>query len=788
MADIAEIGFKADTSGLEQAKTSLDALSPSAAKVEKASEKLEKAMGDASKASDKLAGALEKGATSAATAANANGKVVSSMDEIASAAKKAETASASLNKQLGKAATPVNLNDQAKSFLATQKPYDSGLQSKTAPRYSSDDLAKGRAEYAKFMASIDKTSAANDNLKKSLDETPATINRTTSAGNTLVSALARMAAGFLAVVSINKLGDWLVQANSATIALGETAKRTGIDIQRLQALQFAGVSTGMDRKEVSTGLEGLAEKLNESRQTETTLSKLFDENNIKLKTRTGEVISTNDALLKASGLIQNAATEFDKIKIAEALGLTRDWIPLLEQGPDALNRIANAAEGAGGVIDSGMVQRAKDFQRDWAVAIDRWVTMFQAAAGPIIAMIDAIIAKAQGLFGALDRYSKGLQIKADIEANGANVSSESMKEITSRFAAEGKELPDALKARLNELNEYDREKNRASSGTGPLTVTVNKTAGGGATKTKSLFPDKGGGGGSGKTDEENFDSIVTKAEVRIEKLKAERDAIGLTADAAARLKYETDLLGQAKKADIDLTDAQKEKLIGLAGQMAATETETKNLKSALDFGKDVTKGFLTDFVNGIKNGESAFESLGKAALNVLNKIGDKLISMAVDSLFTTGGSGAGGIGGFFSSVMKLFTGGSALGDAFTGSGKVSSFANGGTFTNSIVSRPTPFTFANGAAFGEMGEAGPEAIMPLQRGSDGSLGVQMYGKPETSAPVNNTVDVTNVYQISGAVSSEEITAQIRATAEQTLNTTKKSLSGWLGQIGADGAVV
>lgn len=54
------------------------------------------------------------------------------------------------------------------------------------------------------------------------------------------------------------------------------------------------------------------------------------------------------------------------------------------------------------------------------------------------------------------------------------------------------------------------------------------------------------------------------------------------------------------------------------------------------------------------------------------------------------------------------------------------FANGGMFTNSVVSSPTLFQFANGGVTrtGLMGEAGPEAIMPLKRGADGRLGVQV----------------------------------------------------------------
>ena len=59
------------------------------------------------------------------------------------------------------------------------------------------------------------------------------------------------------------------------------------------------------------------------------------------------------------------------------------------------------------------------------------------------------------------------------------------------------------------------------------------------------------------------------------------------------------------------------------------------------------------------------------------------------------------------------------------------FASGGAFTNSVVSSPTMFKFADGGAMrtGLMGEAGPEAIMPLKRGADGSLGVQANGLRE-----------------------------------------------------------
>ena len=77
--------------------------------------------------------------------------------------------------------------------------------------------------------------------------------------------------------------------------------------------------------------------------------------------------------------------------------------------------------------------------------------------------------------------------------------------------------------------------------------------------------------------------------------------------------------------------------------------------------------------------------------------------------------------------------GSAKGNAFDYG--IQAFAKGGTFTNSVVSSPTMFKFAQGT--GLMGEAGPEAIMPLKRDASGNLGVRAdSGGQQTNVVVNN----------------------------------------------------
>ena len=68
---------------------------------------------------------------------------------------------------------------------------------------------------------------------------------------------------------------------------------------------------------------------------------------------------------------------------------------------------------------------------------------------------------------------------------------------------------------------------------------------------------------------------------------------------------------------------------------------------------------------------------------------------------------------------RITGGKNAMGGVYDAGNKISKFAYGG-----IVKKPTLFPMAQG--MGLMGEAGPEAIMPLKRGANGKLGVQSSG--------------------------------------------------------------
>ena len=103
-----------------------------------------------------------------------------------------------------------------------------------------------------------------------------------------------------------------------------------------------------------------------------------------------------------------------------------------------------------------------------------------------------------------------------------------------------------------------------------------------------------------------------------------------------------------------------------------------------------------------------------------------------------------------------------------GSGSTTAFAQGG-----VVTSATPFRFAAGGTMrnGVMGEAGPEAIMPLKRGADGKLGVvaQRAGGGDTyvNVTVNNSSGETQA-DASDARSRELGKAIVTAVRQELLN--------------------
>nr|DAZ24321.1 MAG TPA: tail length tape measure protein [Caudoviricetes sp.] len=149
---------------------------------------------------------------------------------------------------------------------------------------------------------------------------------------------------------------------------------------------------------------------------------------------------------------------------------------------------------------------------------------------------------------------------------------------------------------------------------------------------------------------------------------------------------------------------------------------SRNVASQTDklFG-DVFSGLEDSLVDFCTTGEANFRDFATSILKDMVRIQARA---AMTGLFKYIGST-----GVASSIGSLFAA-SANGNVFNAPGLHQ-------YSNQIVSRPTLFPFAKGV--GLMGEAGPEAIMPLTRTSSGRLGVQAQG---TAGAVNVVVNVSS----------------------------------------------
>jgi lambda family phage tail tape measure protein len=214
------------------------------------------------------------------------------------------------------------------------------------------------------------------------------------------------------------------------------------------------------------------------------------------------------------------------------------------------------------------------------------------------------------------------------------------------------------------------------------------------------------------------------------------------------LKEIGDEAAQAAIGLLEFTDAvelQGSALAGVQGAISSYLDSIGTLKEGISsLTQSAFKGLEDAIVSLTTTGTFNFRAFALSIIEETTRMVTRLLIIApilqfLQSLIPGGGalSGTNAL-----STTKLVPGGI--------------FAKGGTFANGIqpfasggiVNSPTLFKFANGGAMrnGLMGEAGPEAIIPLKRGRDGKLGVA--GGGGTSVVVNVDAKGTSVQGNSG----------------------------------------
>ena len=216
------------------------------------------------------------------------------------------------------------------------------------------------------------------------------------------------------------------------------------------------------------------------------------------------------------------------------------------------------------------------------------------------------------------------------------------------------------------------------------------------------------------TEKVELEKQLAAALATIERLRKQIEGVGAAGRAGAgaedaRAKAATEP-GTRIRGFIGDAQRQLEDLEGVA------ITVSQGIGDAV--GNALTNG-ITGLIEGTTTAKEVFSSFLKDIGQILMQEAAKMIAtyIAIGIAKQFAGLFGGGAGGAKPPLPGSFPLMAAKGAYFDGS--TARFAKGG-----VVSSPTLFQFADGGAVqtGLMGEAGPEAIMPLKRGPDGKLGV------------------------------------------------------------------
>lgn len=311
--------------------------------------------------------------------------------------------------------------------------------------------------------------------------------------------------------------------------------------------------------------------------------------------------------------------------------------------------------------------------------------------------------------------------------DGLSINVGAIPELANKFAEEAKSAGEIVRSSFREafatdwvgdfgvaLSEVSDKLDIGTIAAGDMASAITDlgdvAAGGGAAGADDAA---GGKGGKGKGSAKDKLTELQKIAEDFSKLSAPFDQ-AKTAFEAAKTAMENGIITNDQYASSLLRIEEAfMRAGGSAAQWAKITADSTNEVGAKL--KEITEGALTGLGDQImtlgSEGSGNFKEFAASVIKDLARMAWQamVVKPLLGALGFGGGAAAGaggGIGGFL--------------------GKLLPFAKGGAFTNSIVDQPTMFAFANGGAFGVMGEAGPEAIMPLTRGADGSLGVQMFG--------------------------------------------------------------
>jgi len=578
------------------------------------------------------------------------------------------------------------------------------------------DMEKARRAADKSLGDIEKKAkTSSSGVEGALDRIAKQTSRTSQIFANFAGTLLGNLAGKIGGAA---LSGAIAAVTTELTTLGEAARRADLSVANMQAIRDLAGLKGIKQATVDSDIQGLggaaAEQL---RDGEGKLFELFEANNLKLTDRAGKLKTINQLLIDAAGLVQNSNNAFDASKIVEMLGLSKDWVSVLREGPDTVRRIIDEGTAANSSL-AEMVTKAEAFDKAWSEAAKNVGTVLKNMAmdalsylGDLITFIDTSISKMQTL--------------TDEQRLAALTSGDLIGAATGFGHVPDAEVP--FRGRELTIGGKDKPK------TGKATVIPKK-------KEKS-----------GAETKDEYDREISSIEKKTRALEGEAAAVGLTVFEGAKAEALAKLNLAAKQAEIDLSPAQIAANLKIAESYAAISEKLKNLQLANQQFIELQNFAGQSMIDIFKGAASGADGLRSA----IKKLADSLLDATFQAmilgkgplagLFGTGNASNGGVGGLIGGIFSAFGGGATL------PGR----AAGGPVTGG-----RPYL---------IGEKGPEIMVPGHSGA--VFPIAMGGGRGAGG---NNVNVQQSFVISGAFTKDDARAMAAQAATQAGQATRQSV--------------
>jgi len=433
-------------------------------------------------------------------------------------------------------------------------------------------------------------------------------------------------------------------------AIGDEAKRAGVDVKSFQELKFVAEQNRIGVDSLTDGIKELNLRADEFILTgKGSAAEAFQRLGFSAETLKQKLQKPSELFTEIIGKLG----KFDRaaqIRIAdEIFGGTggEKFVQLVEQGEQGIRDTIKAANDLGIVMNEEMIEKAVEVDRRFNLIANTVGTVLKSA---IVSAVDSLAEFIDGFREFENQHSRTLQSgltdigqkRLDIETEILKLQHEQRNNTSALAQAENRNI-DATIASLKEQSEA-LNKQEAQI----LAILEERTKPMARSGNDTWTP----------PDPSSFITPTTSASER--KLERERQAVH---DLIVELQEELRLIGAtdaerraseaSRMAGAAATEEERQQIIALNEAIYQEAAALDERQQVLDLYRDTTRGAIDDLISGAEQGKTAWETLADTGVNALRRVSSALIDDVLNSIFQVNNAASGGslFGNLFAGIF-----------------------------------------------------------------------------------------------------------------------------------------